>query len=157
MSALLLLQGAMTAVIFNFTSLGTALASPSTPNSLGTVFAVVSKGPTSTIEITLHPTAPFDSVKVEAGSGVATLTPPCAFSRVATGGNYVCRVNVTQAAQDASLSLNVIGQRIADPAKPPIVEISHFTISNDSFVEPAATKPRTMGPAMTHKPDTSTR
>jgi len=156
MSTMLFVQGAMAAATLSFASIGPTAASPATSNSLGAAFVVIAKGTTSTVEITLHPSAPFDTVKVEAGSGVSVLSPPCAFSRVVAGGHYVCRVNVTQDARQASLTLNVVGEKTLDPANPPIIEVSHFTISNDSFVAPAAVKPRTMGPAMTRTPDPAT-
>ena len=65
---------------------GVALASPPMHNSMGARFRVVSRGPTSTIEITLSPRAAFDTVTVEAGSGVASLTP-CAFTAVVPAGS----------------------------------------------------------------------
>jgi hypothetical protein len=156
MNALLLAQSAMAAVVMNFSSLGAAVATPMTPNSLGAVFVVLTKGSTSTVEITLHPAAPFESVKVESGSGVATLSPPCSFSGVVVGATYTCKINVTQASQESSLTLNVVGQTTMGAGRQPIVEVSHFTIANDTYVAPAVNKSRRLGPALTHTPDQKT-
>ena len=114
-----------------------ALATPPTPNALGVTYKVVSKGQTHLVEIRLKPTTSFDSVRVEAASGAASLTPPCAFSGVVVGGAYVCTVSVGHKAEEASLTLNVVGEKTADPAKPRIVEVSHLTIANAAFVAPA--------------------
>jgi len=116
---------------------GVALASPPVHNSLGATFRVVSKGATSIIEIRLKPKAPFDSVRVEAASGVGTLAPPCAFSDVVPGGSYSCQVNVSAKQGAASLTLNLVGEKTVDPEKPRIVEVSHFTLATSNVPAPA--------------------
>ena len=124
---------------------GVASATPPTQNALGSTFKVISKGQTSTVEISLKPTSSFDTVRVEGASGVESLTPPCSFSSVVVGGSYVCQVNVTHKAGEASLTLNVVGLKTIDPAKPKLVEVDHFTIDNADFVAPSAkpsNKPR---------------
>jgi hypothetical protein len=117
-------------------SAGVASATPPSQNALGTAFKVIAKGHTNIVEISLKPTSSFDTVRVEAASGVESLTPPCAFSSVVVGGSYVCQVHVTQKAGEASLTLNVVGQRTIDPAKPRLVEVDHFTIDNADYVAP---------------------
>ena len=117
---------------------GAASATPPARNELGASFRLVSKGPTNVVEIRLRPKAPFDTVAVEAASGVESLTPPCSFSGVVPGGSYVCRVSVSHKATAASLTVNVVGQRRADPAKPPLVEVRHYTIGNAGYVARAA-------------------
>ena len=114
-----------------------ALATPPTPNALGVTYKIVSKGQTNLVEIRLKPTTSFDSVRVEAASGAVSLTPPCAFSGVVVGGAYVCTVSVGHKAEEASLTLNVVGEKTVEPTKPRIVEVSHFTIANAAFVAPA--------------------
>ena len=114
-----------------------AFARPPTHRELGATFKVLATGPAVTVEIRLKPRASFDTVHVEAGSGVGSLTPPCSFTSVVRGGSYVCRVNVTHAPDRASLTLNVVGERQVDPSKPRIFEVSHFTIANPEFVAPA--------------------
>jgi len=116
------------------------LASPPSRNTLGATFRVITSGPSSIVEITLRPSAAWDTVRVEAASGVGALTPPCSFSAVAAGGSYACRVSVSHKAGEASLTLNVVGLRAVDPAKPRLVEISHFTLPNAAFIAPAARK-----------------
>jgi hypothetical protein len=105
-----------------------AFADPPQANDLGAVFTVVSKGPTSTVEIRLKPKMAFEAVRVEAASGVASITPPCAFAQVEPGGDYVCRVNVTPKSGEASLTLNVVGERAAETGKARVVEVRHFTL-----------------------------
>lgn len=127
-------------VVVVTTLAGVALASPPMHNSMGARFKIVSKGPTSSIEITLKPLVPFDTVRVEAGSGVASLTP-CSFTAVVPGSSYTCRVDVSQKPDQASLTLNVVGERVTDPAKPRFVEVRHFTLANSRFVAPAVKRP----------------
>ena len=106
-----------------------ALASPPVQNSMGANFRVISQGATSTIEVYLKPQASFDSVRVEAASGVGSLTPACAFSAVVPGGSYSCQVHVSAAEGAAALTLNVVGERTVDPQKPRLVEVRHFTLN----------------------------
>jgi hypothetical protein len=116
-----------------------ASASPPTHNTLGAGFKVISKSQTgSTIEIRLKPKVPFDTVAVEAGSGVGSLTSPCSFSDLVVGQSYVCQVSMTPRSDAASATLNVVGQRTVDPARPRVVEVHHFTVANPDFVAPAA-------------------
>ena len=105
------------------------LASPPQPNELGTVFTVIAKGATSTIEITLSPKAAFESVRVEAASGVGSVTPPCAFAKVEAGGSYSCRVNVTPKTGESALTLNVVGEKPAEAGRARVVEVTHFTLA----------------------------
>ncbi len=114
-----------------------ALATPPTHNALGATFKVISRGQTSTIEIRLKPRTSFDTVRVEAASGVGSLTPPCSFTAVVVGGSYACQVSVSHRIGEASLTLNVVGEKTVDPERPRLVEVSHFTLANAAFVTPA--------------------
>ncbi len=116
-----------------------ALASPPTQNSMGAKFKVISKGATSTIEIRLEPQAAFDTVRVEAASGVGSLTPACAFSAVVPGGSYSCQVQVSAAEGAAALTLNVVGEKTVDPQKPRLVEVRHFTLDVPGSAAPTVT------------------
>ena len=115
---------------------GLASASPPTHNALGATFRIISKGQTSTIEIRLKPRTSFDTVRVEAASGVGSLTPPCSFTAVVVGGSYACQVSVSHKTGEASLTLNVVGEKTVDPERPRLVEVSHFTLANAGFVAP---------------------
>jgi hypothetical protein len=119
------------------------LASPPQPNELGTAFTVIAKGATSTIEITLNPKAAFESVRVEAASGVGSVTPPCAFAKVEAGGSYSCRVNVTPKTGESALTLNVVGEKPAEAGKARVVEVTHFTLAtgNAATAHPASRAP----------------
>src|SRR2546421_5716232 len=114
-----------------------ALATPPTHNALGATFKVISRGQTSTIEIRLKPKTSFDTVRVEAASGVGSLTPPCSFTAVVVGGSYACQVSVSHKTGEASLTLNVVVEKTVDPRKPRLLEVSHFTLANAAFVAPA--------------------
>jgi hypothetical protein len=114
-----------------------ALASPPMQNSMGAKFKVISKGATSTIEIRLEPQAGFDTVRVEAASGVGSLTPSCAFSAVVPGGSYSCQVHVSAAEGAAALTLNVVAEKTLDPRKPRLVEVRHFTLDVPGAAAPA--------------------
>jgi hypothetical protein len=48
------------------------------------------------------------------------------------------RVNVSHKAREASLTLNVVGEKMVDPQKPRLVEVSHFTFANAGFVAPGS-------------------
>jgi hypothetical protein len=88
-----------------------AAASPPTRNELGLSHTVLSASPV-TVEITLKPKRLFDGVAVEAGSGVAALTPPCAFAAVTEGGSYVCRFEVTGNSTDSAMTVNIVAQHV---------------------------------------------
>jgi hypothetical protein len=121
---------------------GVAPADPPQANDLGAVFRVVSKGTTSTVEIRLTPRTAFEAVRVEAASGVASITPPCAFAQVEAGGSYVCRVDVVPKAGESSLTLNVVGEK-GEAGKARVVEVRHFTLGTGQpgKVNAAAAKP----------------
>jgi len=137
-------------------ALGEAHASVPTSNELGVQFKVLKSGPTITVEIRLTPRRDFDSVTVEAASGVATLTPPCAFKNVtATGGGpYVCRVAVTGKASEAAMTLNVVARRAVPGGTVPVMDMHHFSIKNPAFAMPqkrsAASHHDVADPAATH-------
>ncbi|MGH8133919.1 MAG: hypothetical protein ACRETP_11935 [Steroidobacteraceae bacterium] len=76
-------------------------------------------------------------VRIEAASGVGSLTPPCSFTAVVIGGSYVCRVNVSPKAGEASLTVNVVGEKTVDPERPRVVEVNHFTLATPGFTAPA--------------------
>ena len=118
-------------------------ADPPQANDLGAVFTVVSSGTTPTVEIRLRPKLAFETVRVEAASGVASIAPPCAFAQVEVGGDYVCRVNVTPKANEASLTLNVVGERAQEAGKARVVEVRHFTLATGqaATAHAASTKP----------------
>jgi hypothetical protein len=119
------------------------LADPPQANDLGAVFTVVSTGAISTVEIRLKPRMAFAEVRVEAASGVASITPPCAFAQVEPGGDYVCRVNVTPKPGEGSLTVNVVGERAAEAGKAQVVEVRHFTLATGqaATAHAASTKP----------------
>ncbi|HEX4387514.1 MAG TPA: hypothetical protein VH109_02700 [Steroidobacteraceae bacterium] len=120
-----------------------APASPPQPNELGARFTVLSKGATSTIEIRLSPKAAFESVRVEAASGVGSITPPCAFAQVEAGQSYSCRVDVTPKAGESALTLNVVGEKAAEAGHARVVEVRHFTLATGqaATTHAASTKP----------------
>lgn len=125
-----------------------ASASPPVHRQLGTKFKVLAGGQTVTVEVRLKPLATFASVRVEPGSGVGSLSPPCSFSDVVRGGSYVCQVNVTHAPGHASLTLNVVGEKQLQAGKPREFEVSHFTIPNADYVAPARNKTRKPTPGL---------
>ena len=118
-------------------------ADPPQANDLGAVFTVVERGAVSTVEVRLKPKMAFEAVRVVAASGVASITPPCAFAQVEVGGDYVCRVSVTPKAGESSLTLNVVGERAAESGKARVVEVRHFTLGTGqaATARPASTKP----------------
>jgi hypothetical protein len=116
-----------------------AFASTATNNELGVKFKSVAAGATTTVEIRLAPRRAFDSVTVEAASGVATLNPPCAFSNVAPGGTYSCRVELTGKTTDPTMTVNVVAQHAAANQLLE-TETHHFSVKNAAFVR--STKPR---------------
>ena len=133
-----------------------ALATPPTHNALGATFKVISRGPTSIIEIRLKPRTSFDTVRVEAASGVGSLTPPCSFTEVVAGGSYACQVSVSHKTAEASLTLNVVGEKTVDSRKPRLVEVSHFTLANAAFVTPAVKRTNKPTPSLILTPAQNT-
>ena len=133
---------------------GVALASPPQQNSLGAQFRVLSQGASSVVEIRLQPKAAFDSVRVEAASGVASVTP-CTFTAVTPGQSYSCQVSVSAQQGAPSLTLNLIGEKAVAADRPGIVEVSHFTLATATApAAPAALRsdksaPRTAPTALT--------
>ena len=113
---------------------GVASGSAPTSNELGVRFKLISSGPTATVEIHLSPRRAFDAVTVEAASGVASLTPPCAFAGVVVGGAYACRVVVTGKPTDAAMTLKVIARRSLPGGILPETEFHHFSINNQAFM-----------------------
>ncbi len=111
-------------------------ATPLLDAHLGASFEVLSRGPTTSIEITLKPTTEFGKITVEAASGVATFSPPCSFSAVAAGAAYSCVVEVIGTSGDAAFTINIVGERPGAAGAPLVVEVSHFTLQNPSFVRP---------------------
>lgn len=116
-------------------AIGTATASVPTSNELGVRFKVLKAGPTATIEIRMTPRRDFDSVTVEAASGVASLIPSCGFTNltVVAGGSYVCKVEVTGKPAEAAMTLNVIARRAVAGGTVPVVEVHHLTVKNSAF------------------------
>jgi hypothetical protein len=131
----------MAQVLISLTSialgLGSALASTPTVNDLGFGYKIMSLRPTTTVEIRLKPTRSFDTVTVEAASGVASLTPSCGFSGVVAGGSYVCRVDVAGKPADAAMTLSIVASRAEPGGAVPQTEIHHLTLANSSFVRSA--------------------
>jgi hypothetical protein len=115
-------------------AVGAAFASPPTINELGFSYTIVARGPTMTVDIRLKPTRSFDTVKVEAASGVASLTSTCGFSSVAAGGSYVCRVDVAGKPSDAAMTINIVAQQALPGGPIPHTEIQHLSLTNTSFV-----------------------
>lgn len=128
------------AAAFVLLAIGTASATVPTANDLGFRYKIVTSGPMTAIEIRLKPHRSFDAVSVEAASGVASLSPPCAFSVLVAGGSYVCRVDVTGKPSDAAMTLNVVARRANPGSALPSTEIHHVSVKNASFVPSAATK-----------------
>lgn len=136
--------------------LGEADATVPTSNELGVHFKVLKTGPTTTVEIRMTPRRDFDSVTVEAASGVATLTPPCAFRNVtaAAAKHYSCKVDVTGKSTEAAMTLNVIARRSAPGGAAPETEVHHLTIRNSAYAlsqkRPVASHHDVADPAAPH-------
>ena len=83
-----------------------------------------------TVEVRITPRRDFDSVIVEAASGVASFTPSCGFSNMAVGagGSYVCRVDLTGKPSEAAMTLNAVARRAAPGGGLPVLEIHYFSI-----------------------------
>ena len=116
-------------------AMGTASASIPVSNDLGVHFKVLRTGPTASVEIRVRPRRDFDSVSVEAASGVASLTPSCGFTAlpVVAGGSYVCRVNVTGKPSESAMTVNVIGRRAVPGGTVPVTEMHHLSVKNSAF------------------------
>jgi hypothetical protein len=116
-------------------TVGTAIASLPESNQLGVRFKILRAGSPATIEIRLTPHRNFDSVSIEAASGVATLTPTCVFSSVAivAGGSYICRVDIVGKRSDAAMTLNVVARRASPGSTVPVTEVHHLSVKNSSF------------------------
>jgi hypothetical protein len=116
-------------------AIGAASASVPTSNELGVHFKVLRTGATATIEVRLSPRSNFDSVAIEAASGVASLTSSCAFTnaKVVAGASYVCQVDLTGAPSEAAMTLNVIARRSVPGGTLPVMEVHHLSVRNTAF------------------------
>jgi len=125
----------MAAAMWAAFAMGTANASVPMSNELGVHFKVLRTGPTASVEIRVTPRHDFDSVTVEAASGVASLTPTCGFTKrpVVAGGSYVCRVDVTGKPSEAAMTLNVVGRRAVPGGTVPATEMHHLSVKNSAF------------------------
>ena len=124
--------------LLSMLTVGSAIASPPTHNQLGYAHKIVSSGATMTVEITLKPKRSFDSVSVQAGSGVASISPDCSFTGVTVGGSYVCRFDVTGKPTDAAMTVNIVAESTPVPHALVHAEVHHLTLTNSAFVRPAA-------------------
>jgi len=133
--------------------LGWAAAYASTPttNDVGFSYKILSSGPPVTVEIRLKPRHSYESVAVEAGSGVATMTP-CAFSTVLASHSYVCRVTVTGKPGDAAMTLNLVARHTVAGGALPETEIHHISVTNAAYVPPAKGKAVSNKPTLTSSP-----
>ena len=133
-----------------------AHASVPTSNELGVQFKVLKTGPTTAVEISMRPRRDFDSVTVEAGSGVASLTPSCGFKNVTAAADkpYVCRVDVTGKSSEAAMTLNVVARRVVPGGTVPVMEVHHFSIKSPTYTlsqkHPVATHHDVADPAALH-------
>jgi hypothetical protein len=121
------------ATLFAFGIIAQAFASPPGHDELGFSHQVLSTNPI-TVEISLKPKRHFDGVTLEAGSGVAAITPACSFSAVTEGGSYSCRFEVTGRPTDPAMTVNIVGSYLATSKAPALVEIHHLTFKNPTFV-----------------------
>lgn len=119
-------------------TVGSAMASPPTHNQLGYAYKILNSGAAMTVEITLKPKRSFDSVAVQAGSGVASISPDCSFAGVTEGGSYVCRFEVTGKPTDAAMTVNIVAQSTPAPHALLHAEVHHLTLTNSAFVRSAA-------------------
>ena len=139
----------MTKSAFIFMVLWAAAATASQPthNQLGFSHRIISSGATVTVEITLKPKHAFDTVSVQGGSGVATLSPDCTFTGVTVAGSYVCRFDVTGKPTDAAMTVNVVAE--STPASHAVVqtEVHHLSFRNEAYVRstPAASSHEVVG------------
>ena len=116
-------------------SISAALGSVPTSNELGIRFKVLNSGPTSTVEIRVAPRRDFDSVSVEAASGVASMTAPCGFTKgkLIAGGSYVCRVQIAGKPSEAAMTINVVARREVLGGPVPVMEVHHLSVKNSAF------------------------
>jgi hypothetical protein len=131
----------MTRIALSLSSIllaGSAIASPPTHNQLGYAHKIIRNGATMTVEITLKPKRSFDSVSVQAGSGVASISPDCSFIGVTVGGSYVCRFDVTGKPTDAAMTVNIVAESTPAPHALVHAEVHHLTMPNSAFVRSAA-------------------
>jgi hypothetical protein len=117
---------------------GGVIASPPTHNQLGYTHKILSRGATMTVEITLKPKRSFDSVSVQPGSGVASISPDCSFTGVIMGGSYACRFDVTGKPTDAAMTVNIIAESTPAPHALVQAEVHHLTMTNSAFVRSTA-------------------
>jgi hypothetical protein len=117
---------------------GSAMASTPTRNQLGYAHKIINSGTTMTVEIRLKPKRSFDSVSVQAGSGVASISPDCSFTGLTAGGSYVCRFDVTGKSTDAAMTVNIVAESTPAPHALVETEVHHLTMTNSGFVRPAA-------------------
>jgi hypothetical protein len=120
------------AALLALTLVGAAFASQPERNELGLSHKLLSNNPV-TVEIRLKPKRLFDGVAIEAGSGVAALSPPCSFAAVTEGGSYVCRFEVTGNPGDAAMTVNVVAQHLPSASAQAHMEIHHLTFRNPAF------------------------
>ncbi len=117
--------------------LGATIASASVPisNELGLGMKVLSTGATTTVELRLHPKRNFDSVVVEAASGVVSLSSSCplAHAGVVAGRSYTCRVDIAGKSSEAAMTINVIARRSIPGGVVPETEVHNLSISNTGF------------------------
>jgi hypothetical protein len=132
----LAMNRAITAMLLALTLAASATASPPHHDDLGLSYRVISVNPLS-VEITLRPKGLFDSVAVEAASGVESLAPACAFSAVTEGGTYSCRFEVTGNSGDAAVTVNVAAQLLPSAGAQPLLEIHHLTFRNPAYLRPS--------------------
>ena len=134
---------------------GLAAASPATVNELGCRFELIAAGPPATGEVRLAPQQTFDAASVEAGSGVASLTPACAFAKLAAGESYSCKVSLTGTPSAAAMTLKVVARRAVPGGRVPVTEVHHLSLKNPAFVPsarlPAASKHVLTSSATTHE------
>jgi hypothetical protein len=133
----------MTRIALSLSSIllaGSAIASPPTHNQLGYAHKIIRSGATMTVtvEITLKPKRSFDSVSVQAGSGVASISPDCSFIGVTVGGSYACRFDVTGKPTDAAMTVNIVAESTPAPHALVHTEVHHLTVPNSAFVHSAA-------------------
>jgi len=133
-----------------------AAASPPSHDELGFSHKVISASPL-TVEITLRPKRLFDSVAVEAGSGVAAVAPGCAFSAVTEGGIYVCRFELTGNSADPAMTVNIIAQHLPAANAQALLEIHHLTFKNPAYrrSSPGPSSKHSLSSAATRQSTTS--
>jgi hypothetical protein len=121
--------------VFGIFFLSIGLATVPVSNELGLSMKVLKGGATSTVELKFQPKRSFDSVTIEAASGVASLNSSCAFahSGVIAGHSYTCQVDVSGKSSDAAMTVNVIGRRAVPGGVVPETEMHNLSIRNSGF------------------------